>query len=472
MNHLALGIMAIIVIIYVLISSYIQNKKRTMNRIRSQFGSIPYLDLEKERIKRLLDSEKYIYDIDDITWNDLDMDKIFARINNCNSFVGEQVLYKRLHVIEHDKEEVENREKLIREFTTDEKRREEVQVLLDRIGKRENSYNLPHFVAEAAMFQITDIWIYRVMSSLLAGTLLIGIFNQYFLIAAGGIFLINLLLYAFKRMHIEVQLELMGTVSHVITIANTFINKYKINNGKLAQENIESIKKLSKLVKRIAFIQRKMELSRSGEIRALITDYLLGATLFDFHIFHKIVKMLITNKDEFMKIYMYVGGVDETISIASFRKSLTQYYLPDFQEKNTIHMGEMYHPLIDDPVCNDVKMDSNYIVTGSNASGKSTYIKAIAVNMILAQSINTVMAKSAEIPYANVLTSMAVRDDGPSLDHVRHAADKNLSHVCVVIILALCSQSFVFFLATAQNLSDCGLRVLRETVCVFARKVD
>ena len=51
MNHLALGIMAIIVIIYVLISSYIQNKKRTMNRIRSQFGSIPYLDV---RISEML----------------------------------------------------------------------------------------------------------------------------------------------------------------------------------------------------------------------------------------------------------------------------------------------------------------------------------------------------------------------------------------------------------------------------------
>ncbi len=56
-------------------------------------------------------------------------------------------------------------------------------------------------------------------------------------------------------------------------------------------------------------------------------------------------------------------------------------------------------------------METHFIITGSNASGKSTYVKAIAINMILAQSINTVLATSAMIPYANVLTSMAVRDD-------------------------------------------------------------
>ena len=58
MDYIVFGILAIIIIIYVLISSCIQNKKRTLNRIRNQFGSIPYQDFEKERIKRLLDSEK------------------------------------------------------------------------------------------------------------------------------------------------------------------------------------------------------------------------------------------------------------------------------------------------------------------------------------------------------------------------------------------------------------------------------
>ena len=54
--------------------------------------------------------------------------------------------------------------------------------------------------------------------------------------------------------------------------------------------------------------------------------------------------------------------------------------------------------------------DRNSIVTGSNASGKSTFIKAVTVNCILAQTIHTCMAGIAEIPHAYVATSMAVKD--------------------------------------------------------------
>lgn len=39
------------------------------------------------------------YVVDEITWNDLEMDSIFLRINHTNSFIGEQVLYHKLHVL-------------------------------------------------------------------------------------------------------------------------------------------------------------------------------------------------------------------------------------------------------------------------------------------------------------------------------------------------------------------------------------
>lgn len=149
----------------------------------------------------------------------------------------------------------------------------------------------------------------------------------------------------------------------------------------------------------------------SGDMGALIFDYLIGCTLWDFHVFHRIVEMLTINKNEFLKLYTYIGEIDAAISIASFRESIPHYCQASFHEGHSINLTEMYHPLISNPVCNDVKMESNYIITGSNASGKSTYIKAVAINMILAQSINMVLAKSASIPYANIMTSMAVRDD-------------------------------------------------------------
>ena len=412
MTYIILGIITIVVMAFSAIYLRIKNRQRTIHRIRSQFGVMPNRKFEKEDIRRLMDIERNTHDIDDITWNDLDMDKVYSRINSCNSFIGEQVLYRRLHSVENDRQEVEDREKLIRKFTENVKRREDVQIVLNSLGRRENSYYLPQFVNEIEIFQITNIWVYRVLSFLLAGTLILGIIlNQYFLYATAVIFLINVLVYTFGRMRLEIQFGIMGTIGNVVMVANKLIDKYKINDGKLARESIESIKEMVKAVNRIALIQKKLEQSVSGDIFAIIFDYVIGSTLWDLHVFHRIVKMLVANKDEFMKIYTYIGEVDATISIASFRKSVSQYCLPYFRNENSINFVEMYHPLISNPICNDVEMASNYIVTGSNASGKSTYIKAVAINMILAQSINTVLAKSATIPHANVLTSMAVRDD-------------------------------------------------------------
>ena len=63
------------------------------------------------------------------------------------------------------------------------------------------------------------------------------------------------------------------------------------------------------------------------------------------------------------------------------------------------------------PIANDIKQKKNVILTGSNASGKSTFIKSVAINLILAQTIFTCTAESACVPRCGVITSMAVRDD-------------------------------------------------------------
>jgi len=81
------------------------------------------------------------------------------------------------------------------------------------------------------------------------------------------------------------------------------------------------------------------------------------------------------------------------------------------EEAKQLEMEEIYHPLLHGAVTNSMELQHNCIITGSNASGKSTFIKTIAVNVILAQSIHTCTAKRMHLPHAKMITSMAVRDD-------------------------------------------------------------
>ena len=72
--------------------------------------------------------------IDDITWNDLDMDKIFMMINNTNSSVGRDYLYKLLRVPVTNETELKERERLIQYFEEHKHERVVIEQGYDNMG--------------------------------------------------------------------------------------------------------------------------------------------------------------------------------------------------------------------------------------------------------------------------------------------------------------------------------------------------
>ena len=70
-------------------------------------------------------------------------------------------------------------------------------------------------------------------------------------------------------------------------------------------------------------------------------------------------------------------------------------FLNEDTTTSSIHMTDVTHPCIPHGVPNSVDLkDNNIVITGPNAAGKSTYVKAIAINVLLAQSIGFVFAKT------------------------------------------------------------------------------
>ena len=55
--------------------------------------------------------------------------------------------------------------------------------------------------------------------------------------------------------------------------------------------------------------------------------------------------------------------------------------------------------------------DRGVLLTGSNASGKSTFLKTVAINAILAQTIHTCLADSYSGGLYRIMSSMALKDD-------------------------------------------------------------
>ncbi|WP_422486850.1 MutS-related protein [Gudongella sp. DL1XJH-153] len=416
---IAVGILILVYVIIILEKKI--SSKRIRIKIKEEFGKKPetrkcsFEKIEyhwKEYTKTIPDDEK----IDDITWNDLDMNNVYCRINNCSSFVGEQILYSKLHCLPKNDLYRELLEKKISFFAFNDREREQTQFLLSSLGKDDRDFYLPRFIANLDTYRISGIWRYqtmRLLQILLGLSLLLAVISQelIFLFLLGGIFLNNLVIYAIGKNKFEVNLDMVDSIIGVIGVGNTIANTKKLSYENRFSDLMKVVIPFKSLWNSMSIVQIRKNAVYSGDIVAIIYDYIIGATLWDFVKYDQMISKLMSNQNEFMELYQVIGEIDTAISIASFRESLPLFCRPSFSKENVLKMKQIFHPLIDEPVCNTIELDNSCIITGSNASGKSTYIKAVAINVILGQNIHTCMADEITLPYAKVITSMAVRDD-------------------------------------------------------------
>lgn len=260
-------IVVIIVSILILVCiSSIYNRNKKIRKLRKfikwQFGKKPMVsknDVEKigyywgEYSESIPNDEK----LDSITWNDLEMDKIFFRINNCNSFVGEQILYFLLHCLPKNNTHTELLEKKICFFASNDKEREEIQLLLSGLGKDEKCYYLPKFIANLDEFKISGIWRYRFMQVLLALSVLPAIIlqNFEFLYLTAFIFAINLAIYLKGKIVYEANLDTLDSIIDLIAVGNRIVNTKKF----MYESKFNDLKKEVVLFKRLSNIVNRIK---------------------------------------------------------------------------------------------------------------------------------------------------------------------------------------------------------------------
>lgn len=394
-----------------------KEKRQQIERLRQKFGKKPdqrevnyddvsiYFNITKN------DSEENI--VDDVTWNDLEMDAVFERMNYTNCYIGEQKLYKQLHCLQQENLEDRALDGLVQYFSEHEEERLEMAYELRSIGKRHESYHLPKFLFHAEAMAVGQVWIFRVLQVLLFGSLFLGILYHSNL--CYGIALctamINLGIYALNKITYESLLFSLLNTKYMVSFAKKVSKKEKYRQHLGADRVDTAIKELNQLTYMIGNYQYKKRYMWTAEILDLVRDYLIGMTLWDLTAFRRITKIIHGKLGYLLELYEYIGQIDLAISIVSFRASLPFYCEPKWTEQKELKMKKLYHPLVDQPVSNDLMLERHCMITGSNASGKSTFIKAVAVNAILAQSIHTCMAEAYRMPVMRVMTSMTVRDD-------------------------------------------------------------
>lgn len=129
-------------------------------------------------------------------------------------------------------------------------------------------------------------------------------------------------------------------------------------------------------------------------------------------IFISLVNDLNKKQKRLDDLFQFIGKIDVMVSIQSLKAGTPTSCSPQFTKDKEINAQGVYHPLIQNPVQNDLVLNnSSLLLTGSNMSGKTTFIRTIALNLILGQTLNLCFAEKFKAPYARLFTAIRISDD-------------------------------------------------------------
>jgi len=151
----------------------------------------------------------------------------------------------------------------------------------------------------------------------------------------------------------------------------------------------------------------------SGDFSDIGLDYIRMIFHVDLIKYNNLLDFFKKNRHVLNSMYEDIGFLDSMIAVASFRELLPLYCEPRLEKasKPFIHVDDLYHPLIEAPVLNSINESRSVLITGSNASGKSTFIKNLALNAILAQTIFTSVSRGYNASFFMIFSSMALKDN-------------------------------------------------------------
>ena len=152
---------------------------------------------------------------------------------------------------------------------------------------------------------------------------------------------------------------------------------------------------------------------RSGA--AILHFPIQAFTLWDFHVLFALERWRAKTGMHVREWLEALGEIDGLCALAAAKRDNPDWCMPELHAEQRLQGEALGHPLIDDRrrVSNDVEVGppgSLLLVTGSNMSGKSTLLRAIGLNTVLAQAGGCVCARRLRVPPCDVQSSIRVQD--------------------------------------------------------------
>ena len=349
--------------------------------------------------------------ISDKTYQDLDLDEVFMYVDRTVSKVGQQYYYHIFRTIPHDNKRCDRFEHLIQIFKENTALKESVLWQLSKLNSHD-AYRVTSFIHEDHIQKPTWFWIIRLLSLISIASVLLSFFFPQFIILLIFILATNVIIHFWNKANL---FQYAATIPQLLRLNQVAKELLKSKAWVDREHKIhESIKSIDRIGSRMAVFKLEAKLqSDIGAVVEYVFEIIKTLFLVEPQLLFNVLTALDSRREQIHQLYQWVGEIDIAISIASLREGLSYYTQPNIaKEKKQLTGKEIYHPLLENFVSNSIELHrKSALLTGSNMSGKTTFIRTIGINVITGQTINTCFAREFTMPSLKVHSAIRMADD-------------------------------------------------------------
>jgi len=339
---------------------------------------------------------------------DLDVDEIFKLIDRTSSKIGQQYLYYKLRTI-GTIESLLKFDSLTEAFKKNKSLCINCQLILSQLNLND-SYYLEELINGDQIEKPKTLWFVKLLSILSLTTILLAFIFPVFFLFLIPIFTLNVFFHLKNKGNISYYLNGVNQLSKSLKVSKKLANYPEIKSH---YDDLSFIKKIDLIKFKTEFIGFDKFLKNEYAFILWFPIELLKIQFnLEYIIFFSFIDSITKEKDSIEKMFLFIGEIDSAISTASLKSEKNQICKPKFTKNKQFISKDIYHPLIDNCIPNNINLINNsLLLTGSNMSGKTTFIRTIAINSILAQTLNICFAKEYSAPFLKVYSSIRITDD-------------------------------------------------------------
>ena len=363
---------------------------------------------------------------------------LFQNLNRTNTYIGKKTLANQL-LNQLAEDEIMRNQQAVKELSQKLDSRQEFMALAkmsnDRKALYETLINWSSF--SSATVSKTATALSFLTPILLASSLLSYWITSkpLFLSVFSFLFALNLTILGFFYKRITIEIANANGVDKII-------NQYSLLIAQIETESFEA-EKLKDLQSKLKYNNETASFhlkhlsvlfSRMDSIGNLVTTIGFNGTfLFHVHNLRALMKWKKNHADHLKQWLEVIGTFEMLNSLANFSYNNPQFVFPILNTNYEISFSNLSHPLLnrETRIGNEVSFHPQafMILTGSNMSGKSTFLRSLGVNMVLAGIGAPVCADKANVHPLSILVSMRLSDSLSDSESYFYAEIKRLKFI-------------------------------------------